>query len=136
METLQTSHNKNTCLFTQVKMSWKLGVTIVRVPTQTMHYYKGNPWKSLKIAIHLHCLVPPKMNNFNDPWISQKFPTGSMFHLCESALSSRGQVITTYIIRKKPAKCSRVPKKQQAQKTGFLMVFERAIHPGKLKGTS
>lgn len=29
-------------------------------PIQTMHYYQGNPWKLLKITIHLHCSIPPQ----------------------------------------------------------------------------
>ena len=30
---------------------------VIILPTQTMHYYKG---ESLKITIDLHCLIPPK----------------------------------------------------------------------------
>ena len=35
--------------------------------SKKMHYYKGNPWKSPKFPIHLHCLIPPIWVPFNDP---------------------------------------------------------------------
>ena len=39
----------------------------ITVPTQTMHYYKGNPLELQKITIKLHCLIPPTWVPFNDP---------------------------------------------------------------------
>ena len=47
--------------FDRMKHNKKLQKTgVIIVPTQTMHYYNGNP---SKIPRNLHCLIPPKMGN-------------------------------------------------------------------------
>ena len=54
----------------------------ITVPTQTMHYYKGNP---LEIQKKLHCLIPPTWVPFNDPCSIWWWANGTIFgNICDS----------------------------------------------------